>query len=142
MGKAAQPELPQEINELTSRIIGAAIEVHKELGPGLLERVYQRAMQRELRRLGVDAKAEVVLPVYYKGELIDEEGFKLDLLVEDSVVVELKSVEALKPVHKRQVLTYARLADKPLGLLINFNTAHVRDGIRRVINPWRNHVRP
>jgi len=142
MGKATQPELPQEINELTSRIIGAGIEVHKELGPGLLERVYQRAMQRELRRLGVDAKAEVVLPVYYKGELIDEEGFKLDLLVEDSVVVELKSVEALKPVHKRQVLTYARLADKPLGLLINFNTAHVRDGIRRVINPWRNHVRP
>jgi len=142
MEKAAQPELPKEINELTSRIIGAAIEVHQELGPGLLERVYQRALHRELGRRGIRSQAEVVQPVYYKGELIDEEGYKLDLLVEDAVVVELKSVEDIRPVHKKQVLTYARLAKKPLGLLINFNTAHVRDGIHRIINPWRNHVRP
>jgi len=123
-----------ELNEISSKIIGAAINVHRELGPGLLESVYRYCMEIELKELGLKVRCEVPLPVIYRGSPITDNGFRLDLLVEESVVVELKSVETVQPVHKKQLLTYLRLAAKPLGLLINFNEVLLRDGITRIIN--------
>ena len=123
-----------EMNELSSKIIRAALNVHKELGPGLMESVYSACMQIELRSMGIEVRSEVPLPVIYRGQRVSEEGFRLDLLVEDEVVVELKSVETVQPVHKKQLLTYLKLAKKPLGLLINFNEPLLKDGITRIIN--------
>ena len=130
---AGPPDL-EAINQLTSRIIGAAMEVHTELGPGLYESVYHRCLMVELRRAGMTFETEVPVPVVYKGELITTEGYKIDLMVDGVAVVELKSVAAIKPVHKKQLLTYLRLMKKPVGLLINFNVARLRDGIHRVID--------
>jgi len=110
-----------ELNELSSRIIKAAINVHKALGPGLLESVYQAAMPVELEYMETAVQSQVALPIFYRGQKIHEDGFRLDLLVEDTVIVELKSVARLEDIHKKQLLTYLRLANKPLGLLINFN---------------------
>ena len=121
------------LNHISSQIIKAAITVHKELGPGLLESVYHSCMLIELRELGLSVKSEVPLPVIYKGKKLTQE-FRLDLLVEDQVVVELKSVKEIQDVHKKQLLSYLRLAGKPLGLLINFNTSLLKNGIRRIIN--------
>lgn len=119
---------------LTSRIIEAAISVHTELGPGLLESVYSAAMVIELSLMGIDAKSEIAVPVFYRGNKIADEGFRMDLLVEDTVIVELKSVDTIKPVHKKQLLTYLKLSHKPLGLLINFNNRLLKDGIVRIVN--------
>jgi GxxExxY protein len=128
-----------DFNQLTSQIIQAAIVVHKELGPGLLESVYQACITIELERMGIDFKAEASLPISYRGKKLDKQVFRLDLVVEDTVIVELKSVEKVEPVHKKQLLTYLRLAQKPLGLLINFNEPLLKDGITRIINtPERN----
>ena len=124
----------KNLNVISSQIIQAAITVHKALGPGLLESVYQTCMVIELGRMGVEVESEVQLPVFYRGQKVTELGFRIDLLVESVVVVELKSVAAVKPVHKKQLLTYLRLADKELGLLMNFNEALLKDGISRVIN--------
>ena len=123
-----------DINQLSSQIIKAAINVHKELGPGLLESVYQACMVIELEDMGKKVEAEVPVPVNYGGRKIHEEGFRIDLLVEDRIIVELKSVEKLQPVHHKQLLTYLRLANKELGLLINFNEVLLKDGISRMIN--------
>jgi GxxExxY protein len=123
-----------ELNELSSKIIKAAINVHKELGPGLLESVYQSCMVIELKNMGMEVQPEVPLPIIYRGQKVSEEGFRMDLLVEDQIIVELKSVEKIQPVHPKQLLTYLRLAKKPLGLLINFNEAMLKDGITRIIN--------
>jgi len=123
-----------ELNHLSSRIIKAAINVHKALGPGLFESVYQSAMPVELRYMEVAVQSEVPLPIFYRGKKIHNEGFRLDLLVEDTVIVELKSVAKLEDIHKKQLLTYLRLAKKPLGLLINFNEVLLKDGIVRIIN--------
>jgi len=123
-----------ELNNLSSQIIKAAIHVHKELGPGLLESVYQACMVIELKAMGVTVQSEVPLPISYRGQRVHEEGFRLDLLVEDAIVVELKSVERIQDVHKKQLLTYLRLSQKPLGLLINFNETLLKDGITRIIN--------
>ena len=122
------------INHLSSKIIGAAINVHKELGPGLLESVYQSCMMIELGNMNMKVQAELSLPVFFRGHKISEEGFRLDLLVEDLIIVELKSVEKLQPVHHKQLLTYLRLSKKPLGLLINFNEVLIKNGITRIIN--------
>jgi GxxExxY protein len=122
------------MRKLTSEIINAAIEVHKELGPGLLERVYQKCMFIELQDRGFQMREEVDLPIRYKNREIDDLQFRLDLLVEDMVIVELKSVQAIEPVHKKQLLSYLRLANKDLGLLINFNVELVKDGIYRIAN--------
>jgi GxxExxY protein len=122
------------INFLSSKIIQAAINVHKELGPGLLESVCQACMVIELNTMNVNVEAEVPLPVFYRGKEISKEGFRIDLLVENIIIVELKSVEKLQPVHKKQLLTYLRLANKELGLLINFGEALLKDGIHRIIN--------
>jgi GxxExxY protein len=123
-----------ELNQLSSQIIKAAIAVHKELGPGLLESVYHKCMLIELKAMGINFLSELLLPISYRGQQIDEHGLRLDLLVEDKIIVELKSVESVQPVHKKQLLTYLRLANKPLGLLINFNESLLKDGITRIIN--------
>ena len=123
-----------QLNKVSSQIIQAAITVHKELGPGLLESVYQSCIVIELENMGVKVNAQVALPIVYRGKQIHGQGLRLDLLVDDKIVVELKSVEKVEPVHKKQLLTYLRLADKPLGLLINFNEPLLKDGITRIIN--------
>ena len=123
-----------DLNQLSSDIIKAAITVHKELGPGLLESVYQICMVIELQKIRKRVQAEVPVPIYYQNQMIQEEGFCLDLLVEDSIIVELKSVAQVQDIHKKQLLTYLRLAKKPLGLLINFNEVLLKDGITRIIN--------
>ncbi len=123
-----------ELNQLSSQIIKAAIRVHKELGPGLLESVYQACMLIELKDMGIDVQSEVPLPIFYRGRKVKEDGFRLDQLVENTIIVELKSVEKVQDVHKKQLLTYLRLAKKPLGLLINFNESLLKNGITRIIN--------
>ena len=125
-----------DINCLTDKIIGAAITVHKELGPGLLESVYQNCLFAELGSLKVGVQKEVMLPVMYRGRKVSDEGFRLDLMVDDLVIVELKSVEKVQPVHAKQLLTYLRLANKPLGLLVNFNVPMFKDGITRISNGY------
>ncbi len=117
-----------ELNLLSSKVIEAAIRIHRELGPGLLESVYGQCLKVELKDMNLAVKSEVPLPVSYRGKKIAEDGFRLDLLIEDSIIVELKSLEHIQPVHKKQLLTYLRLTNKPLGLLINFNEALLKDG--------------
>ena len=126
-----------ELNQLSSQIIKAAMTVHKELGPGLLESVYHVCMLIELERMGIECESEVLLPVIYRGRKLDGQEFRLDLLIDDVVIVELKSVAKMEPVYKKQLLTYLRLANKPLGLLINFNEALLKNGITRIINTPR-----
>ena len=124
------------INDITSKIISAAMKVHSELGPGLLESVYQECLYIELKDMGLHVQKEVLVPVIYKGREITREGFRIDLLIEDAVVVELKSVEEVKPVHKKQLLTYLRLTHKQVGLLINFNEVMLKKGIFRNVNSY------
>ncbi|MDO6760324.1 GxxExxY protein [Tamlana sp. 2_MG-2023] len=119
-------------DKITENIIGAAIEVHKTLGPGLLESAYQECLFYELSKLGYSVKKEVVLPVIYKGIKIDH-GYRIDLLVEN-IVVELKTVERFTDVHTAQILTYMKLGNYPFGLLLNFNSKLLKNGIKRLIN--------
>lgn len=119
-----------EDDPLTREIIGAAIEVHKTLGPGLLERTYEICMLRELELRGLKCEAEKSIPLNYKGITI-ENGYRVDLVVEDKVVVELKSVQALEPIHEVQLVTYLKLSGHKVGLLINFNVVLLKDGIKR-----------
>ena len=123
-----------EINEISSKIIKAAIRVHRELGPGLLESVYLVCLLIELKIIGLKVQSEVTLPVVYRKQEVEGQIFRLDLLVENTIIIELKSVAKIDPVHKKQLLTYLRLAQKPLGLLINFNEVLLKDGITRIIN--------
>ena len=118
--------------ELTHEIRGAAIEVHKEVGPGLLKSAYEECLCRELSLRGLSFKHQVPVPVTYKGVKLDC-GYKLDLVVEDEVVLELKSVQAIEPIHEAQLLTYLRLSGKQVGLLMNFNTVLMKDGIKRMV---------
>ena len=122
----------EELDKLASKIIKAAINVHNELGPGLLESVYTASMKIELDSMGLKVEKEVPLAITYKEQKISDDGFRLDLLVEDSIVVELKSVEHLHPVHKKQLFTYLRFANKQVGLLINCNVKLIKEGIARV----------
>ena len=122
-----------DIDSLTYRIIGCAMEVYKQLGPGLLESIYEQALRHELQLNDIPVESQVEVNVNYKGRNITD-NLRLDLLVDNRVIVELKSVEELKPVHHKQLLTYLRLMDKKIGLLINFNTENLMDGIKRVIN--------
>lgn len=116
-----------ELNEISGRIIAAALKVQTAIGPGVLESVYQTCVLHELKKAGLAVQAQAALPVVYDG-LHLESGYRIDLLVEDTVIVELKCVEALLPIHKAQLLTYLRLANKPLGLLLNFNVVHITRG--------------
>ena len=120
-----------EINKITEKIIGCAIEVHRHPGPGLLESVYEEAMCVEFEIQGVHYQRQIVLPVDYKGRVIGE--YRLDLLVEDAVVVEFKSVERHDPVFEAQLLTYRRVTGKKVGLLINFNSKLLKEGIKRFV---------
>jgi len=120
-------------NDISSIIIGAAIKVHKDLGPGLLENVYESCLEYELKQSGMDIQRQLVLPVIYKGIHIDT-AYRLDLLVENEVIVEIKSVSGLVNIHTAQLLTYLKLTNLKLGLLINFNTTKVTQGIKRVVN--------
>ncbi|HEY5926959.1 MAG TPA: GxxExxY protein [Kofleriaceae bacterium] len=125
-------EPPSELDQLAHDVIGAAIEVHRELGPGFLEGVYEEALTRELRTRRIQFEQQVSLPVYYKGAVVAEA--RLDLLVAEVLVVELKAVEELRPVHVAQVLSYLRAGAFQLGLLFNFNVYSLSRGIRRVIS--------
>jgi GxxExxY protein len=120
-------------DSLTAKIIGAAIEVHKQLGPGLLESAYLHCLCYELSAANVQFRREMPVPIDYKGTKLDC-GFRLDLLVENEVVVELKAVEKLLPVHTAQLLTYLKILGLTKGLLINFNERVLKDGVRRVVN--------
>jgi GxxExxY protein len=120
-------------NEIATKIIGASIEVHKQIGPGLLESTYETCLLYELKQLGLDTKRQLALPVIYKGVKLDA-GYRIDLLVEDKVIVEIKSVEALANIHTAQLLTYLRLKQLKLGLLINFNSVLIKNGLKRIVN--------
>lgn len=121
------------LNELTHLIIGKAIEIHRTFGPGLLESSYQECLYYELKQAGLQVEKEKVLPLVYK-EITLEKGYRIDLLIENTVVIEIKCVEKLAPVHTAQVLTYMKLGKHKLGLLINFNSKILKDGVRRYIN--------
>lgn len=120
-------------NEITYEIRGAIFDVYNELGPGLLESVYEEALVFELRERGLEVVRQMDVPVMYKGNEL-KTAFRLDLLVENRVIVELKSVEEMKPVFAKQLLTYLRLLDKHVGLLVNFNTNNLSDSIKRIVN--------
>lgn len=132
MGKP-DPELMLRCDRITDKIIGAAIEVHRTLGPGLPESTYEACLFHELMPLGISVRRQVEIPVHYKGKTIDC-GYRLDLLVEDLIVIELKAVEKVLPIHEAQLLTYLRLANLPLGLILNFNVTQLTRGITRRIN--------
>ncbi|MCO6511151.1 MAG: GxxExxY protein [Aridibacter famidurans] len=122
-----------EINEITGKIVDAAIKVHSVLGPGLLESTYEVCLVRELAKRNLKVRRQVALPVNFDGELI-EAGYRIDLLVEDEVIVELKSVEKLLPIHEAQLLSYLKLSEKRVGLLLNFNMRFMKNGIKRMAN--------
>ncbi len=120
-------------NDIAQQVVDAAFKIHNNLGPGLLESAYQALMIYELKKCGFNVEAEKPIPVIYESMKLDI-GFRADLIIEDKVIVELKSIEQIAPVHKKQLLTYLRLADKRLGLLINFGAPLIKDGITRVAN--------
>lgn len=120
-------------NEIATAVLDAAFKIHRILGPGLLESVYQATLDFELQKRGLRVVQQVGLPVYYE-EIKLELGFRVDLIVVDKVIIEIKSVEALAPVHRKQLLTYLRLMDLRLGLLLNFNVELMKHGIQRVVN--------
>lgn len=126
----------QSENLITEAVIGAAIDVHRSLGPGLLESAYEQCLRHELNARGIALRRQVPLPVSYKGLKLDC-GYVMDLVVADKVVVELKCVERLLPVHEAQLLTYLRLSGLAVGLLINFNVAALRSGLRRLVNQYK-----
>ncbi len=123
----------EEINRLSGIVLGSAIEVHKHLGPGLLESVYEVCLCKELDLKKIKFLRQVSLPVKYKGDLLDAE-YKIDILVENEIIIELKAVEGLLPVHEAQLITYLKLADKRLGFLINFNIPILVEGFKRKVN--------
>jgi GxxExxY protein len=124
---------PHHLNDISFRIIEAAIKIHRALGPGLLESIYRTCLIYELAEAGLKVVAEQLVPVSYRG-VIFEGGYRLDLLIEDQIVVEIKSIEGILPVHHAQLLSYLRLTGKPLGLLINFNVPVLVKGVTRKMN--------
>lgn len=120
-------------NEISYIIRGAIFKVYNSLGPGLLESVYEAALKHEIMKDGLQVESQVAVPVYYDGVKLDL-GFRIDLLINDKVIIEIKSVEILAPVHHKQLLTYLKLTDRKLGVLVNFNTDNISDGITRIVN--------
>ena len=131
----------QSFNELTERVIGACIEIHRSLGPGLLESAYEECLCHELSLAGVSFERQRPLPAHYKGVNLDC-GYRLDLVVEQRLVVELKAVESLMPIHEAQLLTYLKLSGLTLGLLINFNVPVLKSGIMRIVNNFHDSAPP
>jgi GxxExxY protein len=123
------------IDEISHRIIGAAIEVHRQLGPGLLESAYQSCLAFELKHLGLKLEEQKLLPVIYKQVILDC-GYRLDLVVENEIIVEVKAIEKLLPIHEAQLLSYLRLAKKRVGLLMNFHVPVLKNGLKRIVNEF------
>lgn len=123
-------------NEIATIVVDTAFHIHRDIGPGLFESVYERIMEVELTKRGLTVDRQHPIPIVYNGVQF-KAGFRCDLMIESKVIVEVKSIEAVHPVHKKQVLTYLRFADKRLGLLINFNVALIKDGIARLVNGLR-----
>jgi GxxExxY protein len=123
------------LDQITRHIIGAAIEVHRHLGPGLLESAYETCLAFELRERGLTTEQQKPLPVFYKGVKLDC-GYRLNLVVEESVVVEIKAIEQLAPIHDAQLLSYLRISGKRVGLLLNFHTRVLKDGLKRMVNEF------
>ena len=121
------------INEISGAVVSAAMTVHTELGPGLLESAYEACLAWKLRQRGFHVETQVPLPLVYHGVKL-EVGYRIDLLVDDCVIVEVKSVDGLAPIHEAQVISYLKLSGRKVGLLINFNVLHLKDGIRRLVN--------
>ncbi len=134
MAAAPQP-IAQRINHITRQIIASAMRVHTALGPGLLESAYHACVLHELRKSGLKVDSQVGLPVVYQGERI-ELGYRIDLIVGDVVIVEIKCVDAINPVHRAQLLSYMRLSGRSVGLLINFYVEHLRDGLTRMVDGY------
>ncbi|MCI0411540.1 GxxExxY protein [bacterium] len=122
----------KKADRLSKRVIGAAIEVHRVMGPGLIESIYQKCLIRELQLSGIHCASEVRIPLEYKGAIFDEQ-LKMDVYVDDCLILELKAVESILPIHKAQILTYMKLLDVPVGLLINFHSTLLKHGISRLI---------
>jgi GxxExxY protein len=131
--RVKQGAVMHELDDITGAIVDSAIRIHKELGPGLLESVYEMAITRLLTRRGFQAERQKPIRFEYDG-MVFEEGFRADLLVDESVIVELKSIETLAPVHSKQLLTYLRLMNLPVGILINFGGATLKEGLHRIVN--------
>jgi GxxExxY protein len=125
--------MKEELNRLTELVIGAGIRVHRELGPGLLESAYEACLEFELKSLGLQVERQKALPVRYRNVVV-ECGYRIDLLVEGKVIVELKSIEKLAPIHDAQLLSYLKLSSCHVGLLLNFNVPALRDGIKRIVH--------
>jgi len=120
-------------NEIAKHILDASFKIHRQLGPGLFESVYEHILEHELIKKGIEVKAQVSIPVIWEGVKMDK-GFRADLIVDSKVIVEIKSIDAINPVHQKQLLTYLRLTNIKLGLLLNFNEALMKDGIQRIVN--------
>jgi len=127
----------ERADALSKRVIGAAIEVHRRMGPGLIESIYEKCLMRELELEKIPAKNQMIVPIEYKGYTF-EEPLRLDVLVEDCLLLELKSAEKVLPIHKAQLLSYMKLLNVPIGLLFNFHEVRMRDGIYRMILPGAN----
>ncbi len=130
--KTRRGRIPEEINLVASQVVDAVYTVHIALGPGLLESVYEVCLDHELKKRGLNVKRQLTLPVIYDGINVDA-GLRLDMLVNDCLILELKTVESLLPVHKAQLITYLKLTGLRLGLLINFNTPVIKEGIKRIV---------
>lgn len=126
-------KIPVDLESLSYKIIGLAIEVHRQLGPGLLESAYQQCLYYEIKKAGLKVEKEITLPIIYKDIKLDQ-GYRIDLLIEDKLIIELKTVESFTSVHFAQILTYLRLGNYPLGLLINYNSKILKNNIKRFIN--------
>ncbi len=124
-----------EYNKISREILNASIRVHRSMGPGLLESVYEACLERELQLRGVNVKTQVRLPLFYRGEELAKE-FRLDLLVEDEIIIEIKAVEVVLMVHHAQIISYLKLANKKLGFLINFNVPLLKNGFKRFVNDF------
>jgi GxxExxY protein len=123
-------------NEITGKIIDAAMRVHSSLGPGLLESAYETCLMHLLRKEGLQVRTQVSLPIEFEGVKLDA-GYRIDLIVEETVIVELKTVERFEPIHTAQLLSYLKLSHKCVGLLLNFHVVHMREGIKRIVNDFR-----
>ena len=123
------------INHFSGKVIETGFKVHSKLGPGLLESAYEACLKKDLQNMGVDVASQVPRPIWYMGEKVDV-GYRVDLLVEKSLIVEIKAVEAVRNIHKAQILSYLKLSGLHLGLLINFNTISLKDGISRIVNGY------
>ncbi|REJ75227.1 MAG: GxxExxY protein [Acidobacteria bacterium] len=129
------PTQQQNLNDVSRKVIGASIEVHKEIGPGLLESAYEECLSFELETQGLSIKRQVPLPITYKGKVLSC-GYRMDILVENEIILELKTVKKIEELHKAQLLSYLRMSGRHLGLILNFHSAYMKQGIKRIVNKF------